>query len=503
MGEALLRCLNPVIFLYLFGATTLGIVFGALPGLTATMAVALLTSLTYGMDVFQALAILIATFIGAVYGGSRSAILVNIPGTPAAAATCIDGYPLAQKGKAQYVLSLATSASFFGTVFGLVVMFLISPILASFALKFGAHEYFLLALFGIMICGTITSKNPIKGWMAGLFGLLISSIGLEAIQAYPRFTYGNIQLNAGITLIPAMIGVFAIPEVITTLQEKAEGNILKGVTGGMKELWDSTVKSMLAVFKYLPLSLRTGLIGTIIGALPGAGADIACWVAYDFEKRINKNGDKFGTGVVEGVLAPEVANNSMIGGAFVPMLTLAIPGDAVTAVILAALWLHGVRPGPLLMAEQPVIFYNIVALIFFSAIVMFVVGQLITPVLVKVVSIPKGQLMPVVVVLSVIGSYAINNRVFDVFVMIIFGFIGYYMKKHDFVAAPLTLGIILGGMADENLRRALLIGKGSLLPFVQRPISLVFVIVISAIVALEIKKSIKRRKVMTEQESFI
>ena len=494
LGDAFLHCISPIILLRILGSTALGIIFGCLPGLTATMGVALLTTLTYGMDVFSALAILIANFIGAVYGGSRSAILVNIPGTPAAAATALDGYPLAKQGRAQYALSVATTASFFGTLFGIIILLFISPALSSIALEFGAHEYFLLTVFGIMVCGSITSTNALKGWIVGMFGLLISTVGLDAIHAFPRYTFGSIQLNGGIALIPAMLGVFAIPEIIESLQNDVEGQALEGTSSSLRDLLKNTVEALKTVVWYLPLSLRSGAIGTLIGALPGAGADIACWVAYDTEKRLSKHKEKFGTGIIEGVLAPEVANNSMIGGAFVPMLTLAVPGDSVTAIILAALWLHGVRPGPLLMKEQPEIFYIIVALIVIGAIAMLIVGQLITPILVKAVMIPKGQLMPVVVVLSTIGAFAINNRAFDVIVMLVFGLIGYFMRKFNYQAAPLTLGIILGSMSDENLRRALILGDGSLLPFVQRPISVVFLIAIAIMICLEIRKAIHRRK---------
>jgi putative tricarboxylic transport membrane protein len=495
-------CLSPLLLFQLTGSMVLGIIFGALPGLTATMGVALLTSLTYGLDTYNALAILIACFIGGIYGGSRSAILVNIPGTPAAAATALDGYPLALKGKAQFALSLATAASFWGTLFGLIILLFISPALSSVALKFGAHEFFLLSLFGVMICGSISSKDSIKGWIVGLFGLLIAQIGLDTIYAFPRYTFDNIQLNSGITLIPAMIGVFAIPEVICSLRDDEEGLTLGNVDSSFKTVIRTSLEAIRESKKHIGLTLRSGFIGTLIGALPGAGADIACWVAYDAEKRISKNGNKFGTGEIEGVLAPEVANNSMVGGAFVPMLTLAVPGDSVTAIILAALWLHGVRPGPLLMTEQPEIFYIIVALLFLGAIVMAITGQLLTPLLVKAVTIPKGQLMPIVVVLTVIGSYSINNRAFDVLVMLMFGIIGYFMRTHDYPAAPLTLGIILGPMADENLRRALMLGGGSLEPFITRPISMVFIIAILLMVVLEIRKAVKRKRAVLFEQIY-
>jgi putative tricarboxylic transport membrane protein len=492
LGESLSRVMNWQIFLEVSWAVALGVLFGCLPGLTATMAVALLTGLTFGLDVFHALAILIGLYVGAIYGGSRAAILVNIPGTPASAATSVDGYPLVMKGQASFALSLATTASFIGTIFGLCLLFLISPLLSKLALKFGTHEYFLLSLFGIMICGSVTSKEAIKGWIAGCLGLLISSIGIEAIQAYPRFAYGNIQLSGGIALIPAMIGVFGIPEVIMALQSGTGEKIVQGVGNGFRSILKETLRAMAAVVKYWPVSLRSGAIGSLIGAIPGTGGDIACWVSYDIEKKINKEGEKFGTGKIEGVLAPEVANNAVIGGAFIPMLTLAVPGDAVTAVI-AALWLHGIRPGPLLMFEMPHVYYNIVALILVSAIAMLIIGQLLTPLLVKVLAIPKGQLMPVVVVLSIIGAYAINNKMFDVEVMLLFGLIGYFMRLGGFPAAPLTLGIILGPMADENLRRSLMLSNGSILPFFQRPISVILIAVIMMLIYFEVRKNIYKK----------
>lgn len=481
---------SPMLFA-LCWSTILGIIVGALPGLTATMAVSLLIGLTYSLSTQNALVIIMGVYVGAIYGGSRAAILLNIPGTPSAAATALDGYPLAKKGRGGAALTIATIVSFLGTVLGVFILILTTPFLAKVALKFGAWEYFLLSVFGIMICGNLSAEEPIKGWIVGFLGLVISMIGIEEIFAYPRFTYGSIQLMGGISLIPAMIGMFGIPEVISSLKKISETTTIQTIGSMMPE------KGWFR--KNWFTALKSALIGIFIGIVPGVGEDVAAWVAYDAAKRTSKDRYLFGTGIEEGIIASETANNAAIGGALVPMLALSVPGSAVAAVILGALRLHGVRPGPLLFIESPEVLPQIVGMLLASSAAMLIFGVILTKLLVQILKVPQGILMPIVVAICVIGAFAVNMRMFDVYLLFIFGILGYFMKENGYPAAPMTLGIILGPMADANLRRAMMITKGSILPFFTRPISVLLIIGIIMMIVGQFRINLKNITIMEEK----
>jgi putative tricarboxylic transport membrane protein len=461
-----------------------GIIVGALPGLTATLAVSLLVGITYSFDTTLALVILIGIYVGGVYGGSQTAILLNIPGTPASAASAIEGNLLARKGLAGQAIGIATLSSFVGTLFGALMLLVASPLLGSIALRFGSWEYFLLAVFGVMICGSLAAGNPIKGWIGGFMGLMFAMIGMDAMQGFARFTFGQFQLNGGISLIPAMIGLFAIPEVIDSLSRRERPAIVRKVT--------SVLPRWRSFKRHLPTTLRSGLIGTAIGIVPGAGEDIAAWVSYANAKRFSKEPELYGTGSEEGLVASEVANNTCIGGALVPLLTLAIPGGSVSAVILGALFIHNVRPGPLLFTEQPQYFFQIVAMLVIAAGFMLVGGLVAARFLPQLLQVPVGVLMPVITVLCVVGAFAVSSRIFDVYLMFAFGLLGYFLKRYGYSPAPIVLGLILGPMADENLRRALYLSDGSLLPLLTRPISLILTTVILVTVLGSVAQLIRR-----------
>jgi putative tricarboxylic transport membrane protein len=461
-----------------------GIMVGALPGLTATLAVSLLVGITYSFDTTLALVILIGIYVGGVYGGSQTAILLNIPGTPASAASAIEGNLLARRGLAGQAIGIATLSSFVGTLFGALMLLVASPLLGAIALRFGSWEFFLLAVFGVTICGSLATGNPIKGWIGGFLGLMFAMVGMDAMQAFPRFTFGQIQLNGGISLIPAMIGLFAIPEVIDSLTRKVRPAVIDRV---------ATVLPRWSSFRrHLPTTLRSSVVGTAIGIVPGAGEDIAAWVSYANAKRFSKEPELYGTGSEEGLVACEVANNACIGGALVPLLTLAIPGGSVSAVILGALFIHNVRPGPLLFVEQPAYFYQIVAMLVISAGFMLVGGLAAARFLPRLLQVPVGLLMPVITVLCVIGAFAVSSRMFDVYLMFAFGILGYFLKRFGYTPAPIVLGLILGPMADENLRRALYLSDGSLMPLLTRPISLILTMVILATVLGSLAQLIRR-----------
>ncbi|MDR2589279.1 MAG: tripartite tricarboxylate transporter permease [Spirochaetales bacterium] len=464
-GAALWGFLNVRTIFNALWATQLGIVIGMLPGLTATMGVALLTTLTFHMAAGDAILILICMYVGSIYGGSRSAILLNIPGTPANAATTVDGFPLAKAGLAGKAIGIATTGSFLGSVIGMFTMALFTPLIGSVALEFQSFEFFWFAIFGIVICGNLTApKDPLKGWLAGFLGLFVAMIGMEGIHAYVRYSFGSTNLSGGIELIPAMVGAFGFAEIITVMRfTKFEV---------VKTKIDRTLPRLAEITRYWKTIVRSGIVGTFIGAVPGVGEDIAAWVSYDLAKRSAKpeEAEKFGKGSIEGLLAAETGNNACVPGAIIPVLTLAIPGSAPAAVLLGAMLIHGVRPGPLIMLEFPTFVYEVVAMVLLSTTSMFILGLLMVKSLVKVLMIPRQKLMPIVFVLCVVGSFSISSRLFDVGVMIVFGLLGFLLREMDYPMAPLVLGIILGKMLDNNLRRSLVISDGDITPFFTRPI---------------------------------
>ena len=466
--QELLKMMTFSTLFEVFWATQLGIIVGMLPGLTATMGIALLTGLTFQWATGDAILILICMYIGAIYGGSRSAILINVPGTPAAAATVFDGYPLARSGRAGEAIGLATTASFLGSMIGLFFLSFFTPWLGAIALEFRSFEFFWLSLFGVIICGNLTApKDPLKGWISGVIGLFLALIGMDVIQAYPRYTFGSIELSGGLSLIPALVGLYGIPEVLGALseiQKQEKAMQIKRVIPRMIDLWNNR-KNIV----------RSGIIGVIIGAIPGVGENIAAYVSYDFAHRASKHPEKFGKGAEEGLIAAETANNACVGGAIIPVLALAVPGSPPAAVLMAAMWLHGMRPGPLLMIETPNYVYEVSAMFLIATFAMLILGLSMVRTMVKVLNVKTSILMPIVFILCAIGSFAIAGRTFDILIMLIFGGIGYAIRKLDYADAPFILGMILGDMLDENLRRSLMLTGGAVTPLFTRPICIVLI----------------------------
>lgn len=449
-------------------STQLGIIVGMLPGLTATMGVALMTTLTFSMPPDNAILILVCMYVGAIYGGGRSAILLNIPGTPANAATAMDGHPLAMRGEAGRAIGISTTGSFLGSIIGMVLLAFFTPLLGNFALNFQSFEFFWLAVFGIVISGNLTApKDPVKGWISGFLGLFIALIGMEGIHGFVRFSFGNTNLSGGINLIPAMVGAFGFAEILSMMKYR-HVNVVKTRI-------ERIIPSFRQIFSYRKTIVRSGLIGTLIGAIPGVGEDIAAWVSYDFAKRGSKEPDTFGKGSVEGLIASETGNNAAVAGAVIPVLSLGIPGSAPAAVLLAAMFIHGVRPGPMIMIESPEFVYKVVAMVFLATCAMFVLGLSMVKYVVKVLQVPRTKLMPLIFTLCVVGSFAIQSRIFDVRVMLFFGILGFIMLEMEYPVAPMILGLILGNMLDTNLRRALVISEGEILQFISRPICIVLI----------------------------
>jgi putative tricarboxylic transport membrane protein len=477
-GRSLASFADPASIALMLASSLAGVIIGALPGLTATMGVALMTTLTIKMESSQALLVLICTYVGAIYGGSRSAILLNIPGTPASAASCLDGHALAKQGLAGRAMGIATSGSVLGTLIGMVFLAWFTPILGDIALKFGAYEFFWLALFGVIIAGTLTGDDPLKGWIAGMLGIFTACVGQEAIFAYDRFSFGSRDLAGGFNLVPALVGAFGFAELLSAVREKQPPVKINP--------FDSVIPKLADVTRYWRTILRSGLIGTFIGILPGVGEDVAAWSSYAAAKRASKEADKFGRGSIEGLMAAETGDNACVPGAVIPVLTLGIPGSAPAAVLLAAMLIHGVRPGPMIMTEAPTFVYDVVAMMMYATIGILIYGLTLTNLLIKVLMVPKPVILPIIFVLCVVGSYAIASRLFDVWVMLGFGVLGFVLRRFKYPVAPLVLGMVLGDLMEKGLRRGLVLSDGSLLPFFTRPISAVIWITIVAVILLKL-----------------
>ncbi len=465
-AEALVKFTAPDQLFSVMWATLLGISVGMLPGLTATLGVALMTTLTFRMAAGDAILILICMYVGAIYGGSRSAILLNIPGTPANAATTLDGFPLARAGRAGKAMGIATSGSVIGTFIGMIMLAVGAPVLADFALKFGAFEFFWLAIFGVIVSGRLTAlEDPLKGWIAGFLGLLVAMVGQEGIHAYQRFSFGNIDLAGGFGLLPALVGTFGFAEILSVMKNPAY-EIVKNAT-------DSVIPKFRDLVRYKRTIVRSGIIGTLMGLIPGVGEDMGAWVSYAAARRASKEKEQFGKGSVEGLISAETGNSAAVPGAIIPVLTLAVPGSAPAAVLLAAMFIHGIRPGPLIMIEFPGFVFEVVAMILLASLAILFYGLVLTKLLLKILMVSREKLMPIIFVLCTIGAFAIASRVFDVWVMLGFGIAGFALREMKYPMAPLVLGIVLGSILDKSLRRGLVLSDGDLTPFFTRPISFV------------------------------
>lgn len=456
---------DPLALVLAVVGVTVGIVIGALPGLTATMGVAILLPFTFGLDPLAGLLMISGVFFGGIYGGSITAILLKIPGTPAAAATAMDGFELTRKGQAGIALGTATLSSFLGGTLSILVLVFMAPVLAGFALKFSAAETFALAVFGLSIISSISGNSPIKGLVAGFLGLLLATVGLDPMAGLPRFTGGFTELFT-VPFIPVMIGLFAAAEAFKSLETMDLKGRSAAALGRIIPPWP--------VFRPLIGTIgRSSALGIGIGIVPGAGADIAAFVAYNEAKRFSHTPEEFGKGSLAGVAACESGANGCTGGALLTMLTLGIPGDAVTAVMLGALTLQGLQPGPLLFQEHTDLVYTLFAGMLVCYVLMLVIGLGLLRFMGRILRMPKSVLTPAILLLCVVGTYAINNSMFDVGIMFAAGIIGYFMQKWDYPASPVVLALIMGPMAEANFRRALSLSGGSLDFLYTRPITVV------------------------------
>lgn len=495
-SQGLSIAIDPLNLFLMFVGTILGLVFASIPGLTFSTALILLIPLTFSLEPVPAISVLVGVFSAGMSGGSISAILLGIPGTPSAAATIIDGYAMNKKGEAGKALGMAVFASVFGGFFSLIVLIFVAPYVASVAVKFGPAEIFALVIFGLSTIVSLSEASLSKGLLAGLFGLLLTTIGLDPVMGLQRYTFGSAGLMTGIGMMPVMIGMFALPEIMETFvnARKNEGRHKEEKTSKEKvKAAFPTLKEIKANFFLL---LKSAAIGTGMGSIPGTGGPVASFIAYDQAKRKNP---KCGTGVIEGVAAPEAANNGVTGGALIPLLTLGIPGDTATAILLGAFLIHGLAPGPLLFQNQGPLVYAIFISIFIIYAMVLVIQFFGIRLFVKVLDIPKVILMGIILVMTVVGSFAINLNFMDVVIMFGAGLLGTFMKRYGFPITPLILALVLGYTIEDNFRKALVLSDGSFSIFVKSPVSTVFLLLALVImVAPILGPKIKRRKKRNE-----
>lgn len=467
--SGLLNVFEPVHLLALIAGTVLGFLGGATPGISGTMLVVVFLPITYGMESGAAFLILVAIYASAVFSGSISAILFRTPGAPEAVATTLDGYPMAQQGKAGEALGISIFSSATGGLIGASILMLSAPLLAKVALEFGAPEYFALAMMGISVVTSLSGDNLVKGLIAALFGLFLATIGLDPFTGQERLTLGYTELMMGIDFIPVLIGLFAVSEVFRKFQEA-------GTVEEIKVKVTSKLPSFNMMKRLAGTIGRSSLLGTFIGILPGIGATTASILSYSEAVRMSKEPKKFGTGVPEGIAAPESANNAAANGAMVPLMALGIPGSATTAVILGAFILHGIQPGPLMFTQQSELVYTIFIGLILVNILIILLAKPFIGIFTQVMRVPYSMMGTIIATLCVVGTYAVRNSMIDVWIMILFGFLGYLLDKVKIPVAPIILGLVLGPLAEEQFRRTLVISGGDYSIFFTRPISAVLLI---------------------------
>lgn len=478
--------LSPTVLLYCFIGVFLGTLIGVLPGIGALATISLLLPITYHIPPTAAIVMLAGVYYGAQYGGSTAAILLNLPGTPSSAVACLDGYPMAKQGRAGVALFMTTIASFVGSMLGIAALVFFSPAIAEIGLKFGAAEYFAMMLLGLIAASMLASGSALKGLAMVMLGLILGTVGTDVNSGVARFNFGVPELMDGISLVALAMGLFGISEVISAVNHTRDSKVqekitFRSMTPTKKDWKEST----------MPMLRGTG-IGSFFGALPGTGASIASFMAYAVEKKVSKDPGKFGKGAIEGITAPESANNAAAQTAFVPTLSLGIPGDAVMALMLGALIIHGIQPGPLLMTQQPELFWGLIVSFGIGNIMLMVLNLPLIGIWISILRIPYSVLYPAILVFISLGVYSVNNNTFDVFVVAILGLFGYALAVLKFEVAPLLLGFVLGPMMEENLRRALLLSRGDPMTFIERPISAGFLALGAALILWTAFSALKR-----------
>jgi putative tricarboxylic transport membrane protein len=468
--QALLVIFQPANILLNVVGMFVGIIFGAIPGLTATLAISLLVPFTFGLPPIPSMILLLSIYAGGMYGGSITAVTIRTPGAPANAVTVLDGYQLALKGRAGTAISISLIAGTIGGLLSCAVMILLSPPLSRMALQFSPVEYFTVALFGLSAIFAISGKSLLKGTMAGVLGLILSTVGMDEILPIPRFTLGIRDLQAGLPFIPAVIGLFAFSEAFRVIEKGEVATEITAKIGKILPTWREFAGTIRE-------TIRGSIIGTWIGILPGAGGTIAAFVAYGETRRASKHPETFGTGELNGVASPEAANNAVTGGAMIPMMTLGIPGDTVTAVLMSALVIQGLQPGPFLFRDHMDVIYPIFATMILSNFVMLVMGFALLPLTSHLAYVKKDVLVPIIAIFGILGAFTMSGSLFYVGVAVFFGILGYILERYDFPVAPVCLSLILGPIAENSLRQSMIMSRGDPTIFFTRPISLVLIIV--------------------------
>lgn len=461
---------DPISIALIFFCTGIGIIFGAIPGLTATIAIAMMLPITFSMATTMGISTLVALYIGGISGGLVSAILLNMPGTPSSIATCFDGRPMALKGQGGKALGVGVVFSFVGTVLGIAAMIFIAPPLAAITIKFGAWEYFTVTLFSLTLIASLSGKDIIKGIITAIIGMMFASVGLAPIDGVERFTFGSVELSSGFAMLSVLVGLYAISEVMKTAGTIQNGENFVATEFKMKGFGFSLAE----FFGQMKNAVRSALIGIGIGILPGIGGGTSNIVSYTIAKNQSKYPEKFGTGIIDGVVASESANNATIGGAMIPLLTLGIPGDTATAMLLGGFMIHGIQPGPLLFESHGDVVYGVFTAMILSSFFMLIWSLGAMRLFIRILKVPKNYLFPIIVVLCSVGAFALDNRVFDAASIILFGVIGYALEKLKYPLPPFILGFVLGGTFEQNLRRGLQIGNGNIFDLFNYPIAILF-----------------------------
>jgi len=479
--------LQPINLFYCFMGCLIGTLVGVLPGLGPTAAMSLLLPATLHITPVAAIIMLAGIYYGAMYGGSTTSILVNIPGEAASAVTCLDGYQMARQGRAGPALGISAFGSFIAGTIGIFGMTLMAVPLANLALRFGPPEYFALMCLGMVVLTFLSSTSMIQALMMACFGILVGTVGTDTVSGTTRFSFGIVELMDGVGLVPVVMGLFGISEMLLNIETKIDRTIFKTRVKGLFPTVADWIKSAGAI-------IRGTVIGFFLGILPGGGAVLSSFVSYAVEKKVSKTPEKFGTGMIEGVAAPESANNSAAQGAFIPLLTLGIPSNVVMAMLLGALIIHGVTPGPLLLTNHPQMFWGVVGSMYIGNVMLLILNLPLIGLWVQLLKVPYAILMPLIIVFCIIGSYTIANSIMDVLFMLIFGVVGYLMKKLKYEAPPLILAFVLGPMLEYSLKQSLMVSKGSFKIFFSRPISATCLIVALILVLLPIIPKLRKKR---------
>lgn len=486
---------NPITLVLILVGNLAGLVFGAIPGLSAFTALAIMLPLTFAMEPVVGISFLMSVYVGGVSGGFISAILLGIPGTPSSIATCFDGHTLAKKGQSYRAMGVAVLFSFIGGIFSAIILSTLAPLIGQVALRFSPYEYTAVILLALTTVSALSEGSMVKGLLSCLLGVSLAFVGIDQLSAYVRYTFGFRQLRGGFALVPLLIGLFAVSQVLSNASKR---NSLTPEQAKLSVVQQKRMKGFGITWKEFLHCLKTAgpaaAIGLVVGILPGIGGNVANLLAYSFAKKTSKHPEEFGQGSIEGICAPETANNASVGGALIILLTLGIPGDNATSMIMAGFQIHGIAPGPLLFSSGNVLVYAVFAAFIMANVFMLLEAYFGLPAFSKILSIRTEVLLPVVIAFCFVGSYSSNNRIFDIAVMVAFGLLGYILKKNKYPLAPLVVGFILTPMLEENLRRSLMRSKGSLMPMLTSPIAVVFLLLTAVVLAYTVFNEVKKSR---------